>query len=165
MEKALWPSTEISGSRLARPQDDAFLFRLFARDRADQLTAAGIPEMHAEKLIEMQYRGQRTTWAARYPHAENRILITANSTSCGRVLIDRRPARWRIVDIGVLAAHRGRGLATRAIEQCQTHCRNTQMRLELQVNPENPARRLYERLGFRAIQETEISIEMVWTPA
>jgi ribosomal protein S18 acetylase RimI-like enzyme len=164
MEKALGLPTEISGSRLATPQDEAFLFRLFAEDSADQLAASGIPELQVQKLVEMQYRGRRTTYAARYPQAENRILITADGKAGGRVLIDRKPAPWHIVDIGVLAADRGKGLATRAIEECQAQCRKAQMRLELQVNPDNPARRLYERLGFRAIQETEISIEMVWTP-
>jgi ribosomal protein S18 acetylase RimI-like enzyme len=148
MEKALWLPTEISASRLATPQDEALLFRLFAEDRADQLAAAGIPELQMQKLVEMQYRGQRTTYAARYPQAENRILITADSTPGGRVLIDREPARWRIVDVAVLAANRGKGLATRAIEECQAQCRNIQARLDLQVNPANPARRLYERLGF-----------------
>jgi GNAT superfamily N-acetyltransferase len=165
MEKARDLVFEIRGSRMATPQDQAFLFRLFAEDRAAQLAASGIPETHAEKLIEMQYRGQRTTYAARYPQAENRILIAADGASCGRLLVDRQSELWRIVDIAVLFAHRGKGVATGAIEQCQLQCRYRRARLALQVNPVNPARRIYERLGFCALQETEVSAEMLWTPA
>jgi hypothetical protein len=36
-------------------------------------------------------------------------------------------------------------------------------RLELQVNPANPARTLYECLGFRVITRTDVSLEMAWT--
>jgi hypothetical protein len=38
-------------------------------------------------------------------------------------------------------------------------------RLELQVRPENPDWRLYERLGFRVAGEAGFAVKMVWSAA
>ncbi len=150
--------------RPATPQDEAFLFLLVAGDRGVQLAPCGLPGPLLEQLVKMQYRGQQISYTARYPNAGNYILLTHEGAPAGRLLLDCQPDRWRIVDIAVLPAHRGKGLGTQAIAHCQSRCRNLQARLELQVNAANPARRLYERLGFRAMEETETSAEMLWLP-
>jgi hypothetical protein len=33
----------------------------------------------------------------------------------------------------------------------------------LRVEPGNPARRLYERLGFQTVSEDAMNVEMAWT--
>ena len=161
IRKDTWP--EIASSQLATTDDHPFLFRLFAEDRKVELERCGIPAAAAEKLVELQYRGQRQTYLQRYPGAENLILFSEGGKPAGRLLLDRQTNRWRIVDIAVLTEHRRGGIATRAIRACQSSCRTLRARLELQVNPTNPARTLYERLGFRVVTATDVSLEMVWT--
>jgi ribosomal protein S18 acetylase RimI-like enzyme len=80
----------------------------------------------------------------------------------GYLLLDRKPDRWWIVDIAVLAAHRGRGLGTRVLEECKRRAVAAGAGLQLQVSPLNPARRLYERLGFRNAGEDAVAVQMVW---
>ena len=127
-----------------------------------ELAQCGIPPCQAEQLTQLQYRGQRMTYLQRYPRAENLILLSEFGAPAGRMLLDRQPDRWRIIDIAVLTESRRRGVATRAIRDCQF--RASGPRLELQVDPANPARMLYERLGFRVAAEVGASLEMIWLP-
>jgi ribosomal protein S18 acetylase RimI-like enzyme len=156
--------SQIASSRLATAEDEGFLFRLFAEGRMAELAQWGIPSSQAEQLTQLQYRGQRITYLQRYPRAENLILLSECGTPAGRMLLDRQPDRWRIIDIAVLTEFRHRGVATRAIRDCQFRCRASGSRLELQVDPANPARMLYERLGFRVAAEVGASLEMIWRP-
>jgi ribosomal protein S18 acetylase RimI-like enzyme len=151
-----------AGTALAREMLDC---RLFAGDRLAQFVAAGMSHLQALDLIRLQYLGRKMTYAARYPEATDSIILAADGTPVGRVLLDRKPDRWRIVDIAILAAHRGRGLGTKSLRECQQRCRLAGVRLELQVAPLNPARRLYERLGFQVSGEDAVAVEMVWIAA
>jgi ribosomal protein S18 acetylase RimI-like enzyme len=149
--------------RPALAEDEPLLFALFAAEKRPQLVLAGLPHAQVEMLVGIEYRGREMTYSAQYPEADNSILLTGDGMPAGRLLLDRRPDCWRIVDIAVLAVHRGRGLATAALEECQARCSEVGARLELQVAPANPARRLYERLGFRAIREDAVEVAMVWS--
>ena len=153
--------SDIAYSRLATAEDEHLLSRLFAESRIGELAGCGIPPAKLEKLVQLQRRGQQMTYLQQYPLAENLILLSENGVPAGRLLLDRQPERWRIIDIAVLAEYRRSGVATRAIRECQ--CRTPRVRLELQVNPLHPARTLYERLGFRVVTATALSLEMVWT--
>lgn len=103
------------------------------------------------------------SYATQYPAAENWMILGTDGTPIGRLLLDRETNRWRIVDIAVLAAHRGRGLGTMVLQQCQQQAAAAGARLELQVKPENPARRLYERLGFQVSTSDPLALEMTWS--
>ncbi len=169
MQTSRTPSATLA-LRPAQAEDEEFLFQLFVES---QQQMAGFLEDKAllQSLIGMQYRGRKMTYAAQYPDAEDLILLgegglREGGMPLGRLLLDRNPAHnpacWRIVDIAMLAAHRGQGWGTRLIEECQRQCVAAGARLELTVKPASPARRLYERLGFRAAGEDALSVEMVW---
>ncbi len=150
--------------RPAQPEDASFLFQLFAESQ-EQLAALQSNEALWRSLVEMQYRGRKMTYAAQYPEAEDSILLGDGEEPVGRLLVDRKVDCWRIVDIAVLAAHRGRGLGTSVLKECQRQAAAAGAGLELQVAPFNPARRLYERLGFEATRENAVAAEMVWSLA
>jgi ribosomal protein S18 acetylase RimI-like enzyme len=76
-------------------------------------------------------------------------LITVDETAVGNVVYGEvEPGRVYIGGLIVRPAYRGRGIATnvirRIIEQFPTA-----RRLDLVTHPDNPARRIYERLGFK----------------
>jgi ribosomal protein S18 acetylase RimI-like enzyme len=150
------------GLRAAGSEDEALLWRLFAEDKAAPLAAIGMGEAQSRPLIEMQYRGRKMTYSARYPDAADSILIDDQGAAVGRLLVDRKPDCWRVVDIAILKAYRGKGLGTSALTECQRQCQEAGARMELQVDQGNPARRLYERLGFQATREDAVAVEMVW---
>lgn len=75
------------------------------------------------------------------------------------VLVADQPAGWLelaaesdwlfLHDIGLLPEHRGKGLGGCIIRDVQAYGDAHGLNVELQVLVTNPARRLYERLGFR----------------
>lgn len=64
--------------------------------------------------------------------------------------------------VAVVADHRGRGLGTRLIEAVLRSARERDVELvSLSVDPDNPAVRLYERLGFEHVGWQDTSMTMV----
>lgn len=139
------------------------LYALFAEEKSAELAGIGLPETQVRALLQMQFRGRAMTYAANYPAAENLILLGPDGTPIGRLLLDRQSDCWRIVDIAVLAAYRGHGLGTIVLKQCQQQAAAAGAKLELQVRLENPARRLYERLGFQVSSTDFLALQMTWS--
>ena len=148
----------------AQPEDEEFLFRLFAESQ-EHLAVFRPNEALYQSLLEMQYRGRKLSYAAQYPQAVDSILCIEDEAKgampVGRLLVDCQPDCWRIVDIALLAAHRGKGLGSWALEHCQRECGAAAGKLALAGKPDNRARRLYERLGFRVTHEDLLTAEMV----
>jgi ribosomal protein S18 acetylase RimI-like enzyme len=154
--------------RPARPEDDSFFFRLFAESQ-EQLALLRSNEVLWQSLVEMQYRGRKISYATAFPEACDSVLCLddgdGHSSPVGRLLVDRKAHRWRIVDISVLREHRGRGLGRMALKECQAQCKDAEAKLELEVTPQNPAGRLYRRLGFRVTGEDLLAVRMEWNAA
>jgi ribosomal protein S18 acetylase RimI-like enzyme len=150
--------------RPVQPEDASFLFHLFAESQ-EQLAGLRSNESLWRSLVEMQYRGRKMTYAAQYPEAEDSLLLGEDGQPVGRLLLDRKADCWRIVDIAVLAARRGRGLGARVLRECQRQAVAAGASLELQVRLENPVRRLYEQLGFQVVSKDAVAVEMVWKQA
>lgn len=147
--------------RPARAEDDALLFQIFAETQQQFAAILADPAL-VQSLLEMQYRGRKISYTAQFPGAQDLILVGEDGAPLGRLLLDCGPACWRIVDIAMLAAHRGQGWGARLLRDCQRQCAEAGAELKLQVAPANPARRLYLRLGFRIASEDAVSVEMVW---
>lgn len=163
MTYAICDKTASCFLRSAQTEDEPFLFRLFAESQEHLAAFRSNAELY-RSLIETQYRGRKQSYAAEYPRAADAILCLRDEAGkalpVGRMLVDCAPGRWRIVDIAVLAAHRGQGLGNWALRLCQGQSQAAGARLALAVRPENRARRLYERLGFRATHEDALAVEM-----
>jgi ribosomal protein S18 acetylase RimI-like enzyme len=145
------------------PEDEPFLFQLFAESQQHLAAFQSNAELY-NSLIEFQFRGRKHSYLKEFPRAVDAILCLEDEARgtlpIGRILVDCAPECWRIVDIAVLAAHRRNGFGSWAIQLCQRQSDAAGARLTLAVRPENTARRLYERLGFRVIEESPLSLEM-----
>jgi len=147
--------------RAAQPEDEPFLFRLFAASQTQLDGLRTQPDLW-QTLVAMQYRGRQMTYAARYPMAENFLLLDRDGNSVGRVLLNRQPGCWSIVDIDILCAHRGQGIGTAVLRHWQQQAAQAGVSLALQVNAANPARRLYERCGFKVNAEDLLDATLTW---
>lgn len=66
--------------------------------------------------------------------------------------------------IGVRADRRGRGVGTRLLAELQVAARAAGLgRVSLSVEPDNPARRVYERAGFVPVSRSGGAVTMLWT--
>jgi ribosomal protein S18 acetylase RimI-like enzyme len=64
------------------------------------------------------------------------------------------------MDIALLPERRGRGIGTRLLQELLDAGRASGRSVSIHVERENPARRLYERLGFHAVGEHGIHLLM-----
>lgn len=124
----------------------------------------GLPAEQLQPLLEMQYRGREFSYSQAATDLADNILCLADGTAVGRILVDRQPECYRVMDVAVLDAYRHRGIGTRALEQLQQAARTDSLPVRLRVTNGNPVGRLYQRLGFIQISSDEISYEMEWQP-
>lgn len=65
--------------------------------------------------------------------------------------------------IAVVSSRRGSGIGRTLLQQLQIAATERgHAGLSLSVHPDNPARRLYEALGFTAMHATDSAVTMVW---
>jgi ribosomal protein S18 acetylase RimI-like enzyme len=143
------------------PEDDSFLRRLFASTRADELAITGWSEEQKAAFCRMQFDAQSTHYHKHYPKASFQI-IERGGVAAGRLLVHRSEKEILIVDISLLPEHRGAGLGSKLLRELQEEARSAGKPLTIHVERFNPALRLYERLGFKKVEEQEVYLLMEW---
>ena len=153
------PGSTVIHLRPARTDDAAFLFALFCSARESEF--ALLPPPQRESLLRLQYQAQTRDYAERYPQAEH-FIIECDGESAGRLLLNRDADQLRVVDIAVLPAMRGRGIASAVLKSLITEAEAAGVPIRLSVWHDNPALTLYRRLGFNVREERATHVEMEW---
>jgi ribosomal protein S18 acetylase RimI-like enzyme len=130
--------------RLSQPEDMDFVFALH------RLTMRA----YVERIWGWDDAEQRARFADYYPTAERRIVVV-DGADVGALTIDYRPDAVFVVNIEILPAFQGRGLGAQILTDIIRRAQDDGVPIELQVLKINPARRLYQRLGFQVTGETE----------
>lgn len=91
---------------------------------------------------------------------ENIQIIIQNQEDVGMMKVVRSEAYWKLVQIQLLPVFQKFGLGTKIIIQLIENASLSGKPLELSVLKVNPAKRLYDKLGFYVIAENEGSYEM-----
>ena len=144
------PATRL---RLATEADAPFRRRLFDAERAGVFAAAGLPQAALDRLLEQQFQAQASGYAARFPDAVS-LIVLDREEPVGHLMLQSGlhsgDQSWRIVDIVLLPAARGRGIGTDLIEAVlRAAAADGAREVALSVLADNnAARRLYGRLGF-----------------
>jgi ribosomal protein S18 acetylase RimI-like enzyme len=149
--------------RPAGAQDLPFLRRLFGEFRAEEMTPVPWPARAKESFLDEQFALQHQHFVMHFPRADFLVLERARMP-IGRLYLDRSAPFHRIVDIGFLPDWQGKGLGSALVAAAKTAARAAGAQgVELHVAPNNPgARRLYERLGFRAVGLTGTYAKLQW---
>lgn len=142
--------------RPATPEDEPFLRALHAETQTD---FEGLPER--DVLLDLQYRARAAGYAARHPGAR-RLILLGEAGPVGMVLLTEEEDATLVVDLAVLPAWQGRGVASAALRTVQATCGSGGVRLHVRAG--SPARRLYGRLGFREVGDDTLNVAMHWTP-
>ena len=131
--------------------DDPFLFTLYASTRARELAAWGWSAAQQEPFLRMQWMAQKRGYEARFP-AEGHSIIELEGRPVGRLWVARGEHELRLVDVALLPDCQGQGVGGTLIRQLQARASAAGMPLRLQVARDNPAARLYTRLGFTPVE-------------
>ncbi len=88
-------------------------------------------------------------------------VIVLHGRDVGMIRTPETEDRVMLDDIEILPAFQGRGLGTTVVRAVLDYAEGRGKDTALQVLTVNPARRLYQRLGFRVIGQDEVHIRML----
>jgi ribosomal protein S18 acetylase RimI-like enzyme len=142
-----------------RPEDQEFLFKLYAATRQQEVSAWGWNSAQLEAFLRMQFNAQQRSYGLTYEGAEHQIVLI-DGNPIGRIMVLRKPEAALLVDVALLPEYRGRGIGGGLIRELIGQCNKDRIPVRLQVLKTNPAQRLYERLGFLRTGEDELYFQM-----
>ena len=142
-------------------EDRPFLYQVYASTRYDVAALLDWSPQQKADFLSTQFEVQDTYYHAHYPDCEFSI-IEYDEQSIGRLYLDRRSDELRIVDIALLPEHRGRGIGWRLLSEIQGEAHRRGLPIRIHVEIDNPALRLYGRMGFRTIHQAGIYYLMEW---
>jgi ribosomal protein S18 acetylase RimI-like enzyme len=94
---------------------------------------------------------------------DERQIIRYGGADVGYISVAEQESRLLLQTIGILPEYQGRGIGTTLIRRLQRRARLRGVPLRLQVLKGNPARGLYERLGFKVFDATDTHYQLEWT--
>ncbi len=143
-------------------QDDEFLCRVYASTRAEEL--APVPWTPEEKnaFLRMQFNAQTKSYTENYRGAQFQIILV-DGAPAGRLYVARWKKEIRIIDIALLPEYRNRGIGSQLLRDLLAEGQARGLPVTIHVERNNPALRLYTRLGFRPIQDKGVYLLMEWT--
>lgn len=146
---------------LVTEADHPFLFSLYVSTRTDELSLFPWDETQKLAFLQQQFAAQSGDWNRTVPHARRQIIFV-DGIRAGRLYVDFRTSQkeLRLVDISLLPQFRNRGLGKRILEGLVDEADERGWRISLHVALNNPAQRLYARLGFVPATSADIYIRM-----
>ena len=145
------------------PDNQDFLFKLYASTREHELSAFAWPPAQQEAFLRMQFNAQQQWYATAFATADHQ-LIFVDEKPAGRILVFRDTDALRLVDIALLSEYRNRGIGTQLLRGLISESEKDRLPVRLQVLKSNPAFRVYQRLGFVTTGEDSMYYQMERKP-
>ncbi len=157
------PATAVSFRPLAAG-DLEFLYRLYASTREEELAPVPWSDEQKESFLRFQFDAQHRYYQEHFPDADY-LVIERRERPIGRLYLDRRPDEHRLIDIALVPGSRGAGIGGAILRDLQEEAGAAGKPLRIHVERNNPALRLYARLGFEPLEEQGIYYLMEWRPS
>lgn len=165
--------------------DLEFLAALYASTRWEELAPVDWPEAAKREFLDQQFQLQHAHYLQHYAGAEMLLIVAARQA---RQLLESQPdAHWpdpasnehdligriyfragstevRLMEIALLPAYRGRGIGCCLVQTLQAQAAQRGVDITLHVEPDNRAQRLYQRLGFKLIEQRGVYDFLGWSP-
>lgn len=141
------------------PSDESFLCQVYASTRLDELAATDWTDDQKTAFLQMQFVAQHKFYQDNYIDTDF-LVILHDDTPVGRLYVARWRDEIRIVDIALLPAYRGTGIGTTILRDLLAEADAAGKPVRIHVERENPALRLYQRLGFVMIEDKGVYLFM-----
>lgn len=149
--------------RPATPADAGLLLAVYASTREEEAVRLGWPSEEWQAFLRMQFEAQARQYADAYPHARFDVVL-CDGEPVGRLYVARSPGSIHVIDIALLTAARNRGIGGELFASLLAEGDVTGATVSIWVEQFNRARRFYERLGFREVEEHGVYRRMVRDP-
>jgi ribosomal protein S18 acetylase RimI-like enzyme len=139
-------------------QDRELMLRVYASTREAELAQTRWSAEDRGAFVRMQFDAQLAHYLRHYPRSQCEVIVLVEdgqARDVGRLWLERRSTALHVLDISLLSDARGLGIGTHCLEQLKREAHGNGLALTIFVELHNPARRLYERLGFEAVDEPQ----------
>lgn len=145
-------------------QDVEFLYKVYTGMREEEMEMTGWEEQQKENFLRMQFDLQHTQYLQNYREAAFEIIFF-NKSPAGRLYVDRREREIRLIELALLPEFRRLGIGTTILKDLIAEANEKKLPLNCHVERLNPARRLYERMGFKLKEDKGMHFFMEKEPA
>ena len=155
-----WPET-VTLKAITDNNSD-FLFAVYASTRADEV--AQLPqwsEAQRQAFLQQQFTAQHAYYQAQFTLADF-CLICRHDEAIGRLYLERRSDEIRLIDIALLPSQRGNGLGSALLRCLLQLGQQLELPVRIHVEKQNPAMRLYRRLGFVRLEDKGVYDLLQW---
>ena len=146
---------------IATAADREFLFEVYAASRDSEMALVPWSDEQKQAFLRMQFDAQDRHYRTHYPEARFQV-IHHEGQPVGRLYVFEGADEIRIMDIALLPAWRGAGIGSALLRDVLARAGELNRSVTLHVEHNNPARRLYDRLGFRPVSDEGIYVRMQW---
>jgi GNAT superfamily N-acetyltransferase len=141
-----WES--LTSLRKATTNDYSFLESLYRVGREAELAMTPFTAQEKDRFIQQQFAAQTQHYHTNYC-SDFFNIIEVDGNNAGRFFVDYWSNEIRIVDISLLPEFQNSGLGTYLMKKILKEGHAQDKPVTIHVEEQNPARRLYERLGFK----------------
>jgi GNAT superfamily N-acetyltransferase len=132
--------------------DLPFVAELYASTRREEVAATGWPaEMQAAFLLQ-QHEAQHAHYSTHYADGEW-LILERGGEAIGRLYLNDESRQVHVIDISLVPASRGQGIGGAVLQDVLELARGRGKPVTIHVEKYNPARRLYQRLGFEVVED------------
>ncbi len=150
--------------RPIRNDDLDFLYQVYASTREDELAPLPWTDSQKRTFLQMQFNAQHHYYQEQFAEASYQVILQ-DEQPVGRLYVDRGSDEIRIIDIALLGAARNQRIGSLLLQQILDEATLSGKRVVLHVEKNNPALRLYQRLGFQVKEDKGVYWFMQWLPA
>ena len=149
--------------RSRNQNDTEFVFKLFYEHKVIELKAESWPESLKLQMMATQFKALEKSFAHSHPNSEDHILVL-KTKPLGRVVINRTASAIELLYLAILSEHQSKGFAQMVLKALINESDLNRKSVLLKVTKENPAVRLYKKLGFTIIHEDAIKYTLTYEP-
>ena len=160
----------ITAAPIVRPatlSDDPVRRAIYRSVRTGELSSTGLPDDVIETFCDQQYDVRQRSYAMSLPTAAHSVIevsreadASSHDTVVGELIVDHGSTSTTIVNIALLESYRGHGIGSSVLRAVLVGADERDVPVGLTVDVGNPARSLYERLGFVTTESSELHYRM-----
>lgn len=147
--------------RPVKEEDQDFLFKVYASTREEEMARVAWSDAQKEAFLLMQFNAQALHYRERYPDASLEVILV-DSKPAGRLYKAMLDDEIRIIDITLLPERRGHGAGTPIIRDIMDEAAKIDKAVRIHVESFNRSLRLFHRLGFVPVEDSEVYTLMEW---
>jgi GNAT superfamily N-acetyltransferase len=147
--------------RHVQESDAPFLCALYASTRYEEMKLVPWSDEEKQRFLEWQFAAQTKHYFDAYDDA-GFVVVELDGLPIGRLYVYRSEKDIEVVDISLVPELRGKGLGRQLLQELIDEAVQSGRRVVIYVEQFNPARHLYDRLGFRHIDTVGVYDHMIW---